>query len=216
MSGSFLDWHHEQDDRPRQPSRGRRKAPYTLDRKSPFDWDEFASPENLMKAYRIARWGGQAPGISGLRFPDLSSTEAYDMLRTLSDALHTGRYRPCLHRDAEIPKPNGKKRKLSIPEIWDRTLSTAIDRCLRPYFASIFPDLHTSPWDIFAAVEAEYLQTGHTYLIEADITECYPSIQIDDVLETLHDYITNPFLLRCIEQVAPQHPAGDRFTRPRS
>jgi retron-type reverse transcriptase len=211
MSGSLLNWRAISDTRRRKASRGRRESAYTLGPNGEFNRDAFEAPENLMVAYRILeREGGHAPGVDGLSFGELSGSEVYSALREISSSLHNGTYRPNPHRAVQISKSNGKFRTLHIPTIFDRTVSKALQLAVQPRGVVIYSDLFKDPWTIFAEIEREIRDTGNMYLITADITDCFPSIHIDDVLEAHRDMFENPFLLRLIEQVVRGHEGREK------
>ncbi len=171
MSGSLLDW------------RGRMIANAGDSLEANSTGRLFAAPENLMVAYqRLEREGGQAPGVDGVTFDALSGSETYSILREISQTLHNGTYRPQEHREVQIPKSNGKFRTLHLPTIFDRTVSKALQLAVQPRAVVIYSDLFLSPWQIFAEIEREVRQ-GKATLITADVTDCFPSLFIDDALD---------------------------------
>ncbi len=212
MSGSLLDWRGPHDRKRRRSTGGKQREPYVLGPQGEFDREAFAAPENLMVAYqRLEREGGQAPGVDGVTFDALSGSETYSILREISQTLHNGTYRPQEHREVQIPKSNGKFRTLHLPTIFDRTVSKALQLAVQPRAVAMDPELFPDPWTIFAEIEREVRQ-GKATLITADVTDCFPSLFIDDALEAHRKFIENPYLLRTIEQVI-RGQAGRKKTR---
>ncbi|MCP3671362.1 MAG: group II intron reverse transcriptase/maturase, partial [Gammaproteobacteria bacterium] len=80
---------------------------------------------NLVRALKQVCRNKGAPGIDGMSVDELP-----DFLRQhwpkIRQQLIDGRYRPKPVKRAEIPKPDGRKRKLGIPTVLDRMIQQAI------------------------------------------------------------------------------------------
>lgn len=89
-------------------------------------------PENILLAYRNVRGnkGAKTPGTDGLTMQDVDSMTAEEVIETVRAKFNW--YNPKPVRRVEIPKPNGKKRPLGIPTIWDRILQQCILQVLEP------------------------------------------------------------------------------------
>lgn len=89
-------------------------------------------PENILLAYRNVRGnkGAKTPGTDGLTMQDVDSMTAEEVIETVRVKFNW--YNPKPVRRVEIPKPNGKKRPLGIPTIWDRILQQCILQVLEP------------------------------------------------------------------------------------
>src|SRR5262249_40966930 len=101
-----------------------------------------ADPRNLKCAWDwLATGDGQAAGIDGLHYTDLDDQEVWNLIRTVSQAILDGTYRPAedlLHR---IPKNSGKGfRQLAIPTVVDRMVQRGIVQILQPYLDEFFDD----------------------------------------------------------------------------
>lgn len=90
------------------------------------------SPENILLAYRtIKRNGGsQTEGVDGVTIKDLENLTQEDFISKVQRRFQY--YRPRKVRRVEIPKPNGKKRPLGIPSMWDRVAQQCILQVLEP------------------------------------------------------------------------------------
>ena len=89
-------------------------------------------PENILLAYRNVRGnkGAKTPVTDGLTMQDVDSMTAEEVIETVRVKFNW--YNPKPVRRVEIPKPNGKKRPLGIPTIWDRILQQCILQVLEP------------------------------------------------------------------------------------
>jgi RNA-directed DNA polymerase len=97
--------------------------------------------ETLRMAYREARTNDGAPGLDGMSFEDVEAQGVEKFLAAIGQELLTGTYPPTKNRRVEIPKGNGKTRKLGIPTIKDRVVQGAVKLILEPIFEA---DFHVS------------------------------------------------------------------------
>ena len=76
-----------------------------------------AKPETLTEAYQQAKRNGGAPGLDGRTFADVEAEGLEQFLTAVRDELLAGPYHPQPNRVVEIPKGEGKVRKLQIPRV---------------------------------------------------------------------------------------------------
>jgi hypothetical protein len=76
-----------------------------------------AKGETLAEAYQQAKRNGGAPGLDGRTFADIEAEGLEQFLTALRDELLAGTYQPQPNRVVEIPKGEGKVRKLQIPRV---------------------------------------------------------------------------------------------------
>lgn len=88
--------------------------------------------DNILLAYRtIKRNGGSGTaGTDGLTIRNLEKIDADKFVSIVQSKLSY--YQPKPVRRVEIPKPNGKKRPLGIPCIWDRIVQQCILQVMQP------------------------------------------------------------------------------------
>jgi retron-type reverse transcriptase len=101
--------------------------------------EQILSVENLNQAYKQVKRNKGAGGIDGMQVDDLLpflKEHKDELLQSLRD----GKYRPKPVRRVEIPKENGKTRKLGIPTVVDRLIQQAIAQVLRLIFEEQFSD----------------------------------------------------------------------------
>ena len=75
--------------------------------------------EQVVEAYRKVHQGGKATGVDNESWIDFDS-KAEDHLHVIWNRLASGSYHPQAVREVEIPKKDGKTRKLGIPTLRDR------------------------------------------------------------------------------------------------
>ncbi len=96
-------------------------------------------------------------------------------LKSLSEDLQSGRYRPQQIRRHYIPKPGSKElRPLGIPTVRDRVVQTAVLMVLGPIFERDFAE-HSYGFrpgrgckDALRRVD-QWLKAGYTYIVDADL-----------------------------------------------
>jgi RNA-directed DNA polymerase len=78
------------------------------------------SYEMVAKAYQKVKQGGKATGIDQESWEAFQAKGIEKQLYVIWNRLSSGSYYPQAVREVEIPKENGKKRKLGIPTLRDR------------------------------------------------------------------------------------------------
>ena len=101
--------------------------------------EEILSNENMNAAYKQVYQNKGASGVDGLTIDELAShlREHKDELR---NQIRQRKYKPMPALRVEIPKENGKMRKLGIPTVVDRVIQQAISQKLSPIFEKQFSD----------------------------------------------------------------------------
>ncbi len=94
--------------------------------------------EVLREAYRLAKGNKGAPGIDGKSFEDVEQEGLEGFLEEIRQDLLGRTYRPRANRRVEIPKGNGKTRRLGIPTVKDRVVQGALKLILEPIFEADF------------------------------------------------------------------------------
>jgi group II intron reverse transcriptase/maturase len=78
------------------------------------------SYEMVAKAYQKVKQGGKSAGVDGQSWHSFAEAGVEKQLYKIWNRLSSGSYFPQAVREKEIPKKNGKKRKLGIPTLSDR------------------------------------------------------------------------------------------------
>ena len=92
---------------------------------------QVVTKENLILAAEKVRKNDGAPGVDGMTVQEVEHhiREYYPYIRK---KLLNGTYQPQPVRRVEIPKGNGKTRKLGIPVARDRVIQMAIKQIIEP------------------------------------------------------------------------------------
>ncbi len=87
---------------------------------------------------KMAANNGQAPGVDGVRYHDLSKGEWFELFRQVRVAILAGTYRPQPLREVKIAKAGGGTRTLKLAVIVDRVVEKALADALMPAAEGIF------------------------------------------------------------------------------
>lgn len=167
-------------------------------------YDKVYRPDVLAHAYDCCQANGGAAGVDGQTFADI---EKYGLSRwcgELAEELRGKTYRPSPVRRVWIPKPDGKQRPLGIPTLKDRVVQTAAMLVLQPIFeADLQPEQYAYRPDRSAldAVNAVYrlLQSGHTRVVDADLSGYFDSIPHTELMHCLRRRIVDGAMLHLLK-----------------
>ena len=105
----------------------------------------------------------------------------------------------------EIPKPNGETRPLGIPCIKDRIVQMAVKLIIEPIFEADFSP-HSygfrpkrSAHQVMDDIKAGLL-TGHTQVIDADLSKYFDTIPHDKLLKAVAERIVDKQLPSLLKQ----------------
>jgi retron-type reverse transcriptase len=169
--------------------------------------DQIADADNLIRVLRELRQkGGQAPGIDGVTYDDLSPPEIGTCMRALSQVVQCGLYRPAPSVLVEVPKASGNgHRTLAIRTIMDRVISAALNNALMPFWDKRFvPNSmgfrpRKSPWDMLIALERAMVQQEWWVMTIDDIRDAFDHVNLNDLMADHYRHIGDKALLNLIE-----------------
>jgi len=159
---------------------------------------------NLVRALKQVRRNKGAPGIDGMSVDELP-----DFLRQhwpkIRQQLIDGRYRPKPVKRVEIPKPDGRKRKLGIPTVLDRMIQQAIAQVLQEEWDTDFHDNSYGFRPNRNAHQAiryaqETIQQGYRWVVDCDLEAFFDNVNHDKLMTRLKDRHRDPMLLRLINR----------------
>ncbi len=167
--------------------------------------EQVASPANLYTAWERVRDNDGAPG------PDRMTVDAYAWfvslrLWWLRCLLITRFYRPGPLRTVYIPKKDGGTRRLDIPSIRDRVVGTALNLALTPMYERHFLS-SSHGYRPGRGVETalrqirRHVSRGWTWVLDADIRSCFPSISHRVLLRRLSEDLADPRVIALIRRL---------------
>ena len=148
-----------------------------------------ADTSNLYAAWGyLKRRGGQAPGPNGLRYDDLENAEAYNLLRTISSAIHDDSYRHGPARKVRHPKSSGVgHRTLTLENIEDRTIARAVVQITQPLLDPMFNDdsygYRPGRSREHALLRAMQLTAADMFWVVDDVKDAFDNVPLNRLLD---------------------------------
>lgn len=160
----------------------------------------------LTESYHLAKRNNGAPGIDGMTFDDIEKGGVEIFLRNIQQELVKGTYQPVRNRIKEIPKANGKTRKLGIATIRDRVVQGAVKLILEPVFESDFQEGsygYRPKRTAHQAIErvAEAVVKEKTRVIDLDLKSYFDTVKHHILLAKIAERIADEKILRLVKQM---------------
>jgi len=159
----------------------------------------------LQESWKRIRANKGACGIDGTTIKDIETQGVEVFLRGIQKYLKEGRYHPMPVRQVDIPKSDGTKRPLGIPIIRDRVVQMAAKIVLEPLFEADFGDNsfgYRPKRHAAQAMERIRLlaNKGYNFVLDADIKNCFGSIDHDILLEALRKRVSDQRMIKLIRK----------------
>lgn len=160
----------------------------------------------LEEAYRMAKRNNGAPGIDGVTFDRIEQEGVAGFLAAIQQELINGSYQPTRNRIKEIPKANGKTRKLGIPTIRDRVVQGAVKLIIEPVFEADFQDGsygYRPKRTAHQAIErvAEAVVKEKTRVVDLDLKAYFDTVKHALLLDKVALRIADEKILRLLRQM---------------
>lgn len=167
-------------------------------------FDRVLDRNNLLRALKQVRRNKGAPGIDGMTvdaLPDYLNKYWSSIRKQLVD----GSYRPKPVKRIEIPKPDGRMRKLGIPTVLDRLIQQAIAQVLQDEWDG---DFHDNSYGFRPKRNAhqaihyaqETLRSGYRWVVDCDLEAFFDGVNHDLLMTQLKNKHRDPDLLRLINR----------------
>lgn len=166
-------------------------------------YDKVFNVKNLESAWEQVKHNRGSGGVDGVSIA-LFESNLKQNLADLHVKLKTKTYTPQPVRRVYIPKANGKRRPLGIPTIRDRIVQQALLNVLQPIFEPTFQDCSfgfrpgRNAHQAIAKIE-EYLKVGYTWVVDADITDFFGSVNHDRLLTAVNAEVADGSVLKLVK-----------------
>ena len=166
--------------------------------------EQILAGENLNLAYKQVKRNKGAGGIDGMQVDELLPF-LRENRKELLQSLRDGKYRPQPVRRVEIPKDNGKTRKLGIPTVADRLIQQAICQVLTPIFEEQFSDNSfgfrpkRSAHDALKRCQTNITE-GYRYVVDMDLEKYFDTVNQSKLIQILSETIKDGRVISLIHR----------------
>ena len=166
--------------------------------------EKILSKDNLNKAYKQVYRNKGASGVDGVTVEELSSYIKEHKEEILWQ-IRNRKYKPQPVRRVEIPKENGKMRKLGIPSVIDRVLQQAIVQVLTPIYEEQFSNssygFRPKRSCEMAVIKAlECFNDGYDYIVDIDLESFFDEVNQDKLMAIVHRTIKDNDVISLIRK----------------
>ena len=142
--------------------------------------------KNLYKAYEQVYRNKGTSGIDGMTVTDVGYY-LYLHKEEIKQQIRELKYKPSPVRRVEIPKENGKMRKLGIPTVIDRVIQQAIVQVLSPIFEQQFSQYsygfrpkRSCEMAVIRALEC--FNDGYDWIVDIDLQAFFDNVNQDKLI----------------------------------
>ena len=166
--------------------------------------EQILAGENRNLAYKQVKRNKGAGGIDGMQVDELLPF-LRENRKELLQSLRDGKYRPQPVRRVEIPKDNGKTRKLGIPTVVDRLIQQAICQVLTPIFEEQFSDNSfgfrpkRSAHDALKRCQTNITE-GYRYVVDMDLEKYFDTVNQSKLIQILSETIKDGRVISLIHR----------------
>ena len=143
-------------------------------------------------------------GIDGVTVDELKQylKENKDELR---QRIRTRKYQPQAALRVEIPKENGKMRKLGIPTVVDRVVQQAIHQVLSPIFEKQFSEFSYGfrpkrSCEMAIIKSLEFLNDGYEWIVDIDLERFFDTVNHDKLMRIIANTINDGDVISLIRK----------------
>ena len=166
--------------------------------------EQILSNQNMNEAYLRVYKNKGASGVDGVTVDELKQylKENKDELR---QRIRTRKYQPQAALRVEIPKENGKMRKLGIPTVVDRVVQQAIHQVLSPIFEKQFSEFSYGfrpkrSCEMAIIKSLEFLNDGHDWVVDIDLERFFDTVHHDKLMRIISNTIDDGDVISLIRK----------------
>jgi group II intron reverse transcriptase/maturase len=166
--------------------------------------EQILSNQNMNEAYLRVYKNKGASGVDGITVDELKR-----YLKVHKDELRqrirTRKYQPQAALRVEIPKENGKMRKLGIPTVVDRVVQQAIHQILSPIFEKQFSEFSYGfrpkrSCEMAIIKSLEILNDGHDWVVDIDLERFFDTVHHDKLMRIISNTIDDGDVISLIRK----------------
>ena len=167
--------------------------------------DKVYALNNLYASFESVKRNKGAAGTDRQSIDDFEENLGNNINR-LHEELRTKTFQPAPVRRVEIPRPDGRKRPLGIPNVRDRVVQQAILNVIQPIFE---PDFHPSSYGYrpgrschhaVAKAQQFLVRYDRPWAVDMDLSKCFDTLDHELILNSLNKKISDGTLLKLIRQ----------------
>ena len=148
--------------------------------------EKILDDRNLYDAYKQVYKNKGASGVDGITVEELG-VYLFQHKEEIKEQIRNLKYKSNPVRRVEIPKENGKKRKLGIPTVVDRVIQQAIVQEITPLFEPQFSEtsygFRPNRSCEMAIIKAlEYFNDGYDYIVDIDLQAFFDNVNQDKLI----------------------------------
>lgn len=158
---------------------------------------------DVARAYQKVRKGGKAVGIDQQSWTDFDK-EPERNLYVIWNRLASGSYHPQPVREVEIPKKDGRKRKLGIPTLRDRIAQQVVKDYMEKRIDKLF---HENSYgyrplkSAHQAIEQVRQNTfGFDWVLDMDISKFFDEVDHDLILQAVSHVMEEKWVLMYVDR----------------
>jgi len=146
--------------------------------------------DNMNLAFKRVKKNKGSHGVDGLTIEELLPY-LKEHGNSLRQSLKLGKYKPKPVRRVEIPKGNGRTRKLGIPTVVDRVIQQSITQILTPIFEKVFSETSYGFRPNRGCHDAlkkckEYINEGYRWAIDIDLKSYFDTVNQDILIGLIY------------------------------
>lgn len=148
--------------------------------------EKILDDKNLYNAYKQVYKNKGASGVDGVTVEELD-VYLFQHKEEIKEQIRNLKYKPSPVRRVEIPKENGKKRKLGIPTAVDRVIQQATVQVITPLFEPQFSEtsygFRPNRSCEMAIIKAlEYFNDGYDWIVDIDLQAFFDNVNQDKLI----------------------------------